>query len=926
MDKTKQLLFKKLKDKTISLDWKQLSQYTTMELANELKVSRNVISQYLNEFVESGEVVKVNERPVLFFVKNDLVKNSSYLNNFYESLADFKQAVAKASNISVAFTKMIGYQGSLSNIIQNCKSAITYPQNGLPILLLGPTGVGKSMIAQTMFEYGKEKGIFNEKSRFITVNCSEYADNPEFFLTNLFGCKKGAYTGADRDREGLISLADGGMLFLDEVHCLSNECQEKLFLFMDKGIYHMVGDNDKWYQAHEHLVFATTENPQLALLRTLYRRIPIVTHIPPLNERPIQEKRELLNFLLKRESIQISKEILITQRLNQILINYEYPENIGQMVNCIKACVANAFVMCHDSDIMLLDIQNLPDWLIEKCNNEGIFSLYNDTTTITLDELANTQLQELKLYAFNKDILTAYEEGLPFDIMYNRCKRRFSQYMDSICFGDNQQSSIKEQLYHGIIETICIKLGKKYNISFANNEIINIAKLYNDAIVNGGSCSPLLHQYLKLIDTFISDFTRNDPETVAMASDFFSQMKSLLHHDFDSLMFLDGILYLKVLSNKVQERETRCMILAHGYSTASSLATSVNYMMEDDVYDAIDMPMDVSISTIAKRVNEYIESQRNLRDLIILVDMGSLEDIHSRIIVEDCINLVLINNVTIKLALDVAIKVRQNMPVKRIMESIHHEDYLNKMIYIENRKKEKAILTVCATGIATAEKISNLLRDSFPRNIDCQVIEYAYSSLVQDGRKSAIFDRYDVPVIIGTMDPNVEGIPFISIEDMIEKQNVGLLQSALGHFLSSEELDKFSQNIIKNFSLQNLLDYLTILNPKKIVTYVEEIVDNIQKDFKMNMSGNTMVGLYLHISCLIERLITDKYITKYENIEQFEKEHQSFITVVKKAFKNLEKHYCVEIPVSEIAYIYDYIYHLSSVKKSKMSVEDTLFE
>ena len=78
---------------------------------------------------------------------------------------------------------------------------------------------------------------------FVQVNCSEYANNPELLTANLFGYKKGAFTGADSDNLGLLHFADGGVLFLDEVHCLNAECQEKLFLYMDQGIYHLVGDN-----------------------------------------------------------------------------------------------------------------------------------------------------------------------------------------------------------------------------------------------------------------------------------------------------------------------------------------------------------------------------------------------------------------------------------------------------------------------------------------------------------------------------------------------------------------------------------------------------------------------------------------------------------------------------------------------------------
>lgn len=139
----------------------------------------------------------------------------------------------------------------LASLVNQCKATISYPPSGLPLLLYGPTGTGKSFLAQLMYEYAINQGLIAEDRNFLIVNCSEYANNPELLTANLFGHKKGAFTGADRDNPGLIKLAEGGVLFLDEVHCLKAECQEKLFLFMDKGIYHMVGDNEKWYTSSD---------------------------------------------------------------------------------------------------------------------------------------------------------------------------------------------------------------------------------------------------------------------------------------------------------------------------------------------------------------------------------------------------------------------------------------------------------------------------------------------------------------------------------------------------------------------------------------------------------------------------------------------------------------------------------------------------
>ena len=66
------------------------------------------------------------------------------------------------------FRDLIGYNGSLRKIIESCKASISYPPHGLPILLNGPTGTGKSFIIEKMFEYGKNNGIFSEKSKICT--------------------------------------------------------------------------------------------------------------------------------------------------------------------------------------------------------------------------------------------------------------------------------------------------------------------------------------------------------------------------------------------------------------------------------------------------------------------------------------------------------------------------------------------------------------------------------------------------------------------------------------------------------------------------------------------------------------------------------------------------------------------------------------
>ena len=115
---------------------------------------------------------------------------------------------------------MAGAKQSLSIPIERAKAAIIYPPRGLHTLLLGQTGVGKSLFAEQMYEYAREENILGEDAPFIRFNCADYANNPNLLTAQIFGVKKGTFTGAEMDREGLLKKAHNGIFFLDEVHRL----------------------------------------------------------------------------------------------------------------------------------------------------------------------------------------------------------------------------------------------------------------------------------------------------------------------------------------------------------------------------------------------------------------------------------------------------------------------------------------------------------------------------------------------------------------------------------------------------------------------------------------------------------------------------------------------------------------------------------
>lgn len=140
---------------------------------------------------------------------------------------------------------MIGHEASLKESIEQIKTALFYPDGGLPVLLTGESGTGKSFLVNIVYQYCLEHDLLPENAPFVTLNCAQYADNPELLTSNLFGYVSGAYTGATQDKVGAFEAADGGLLFLDEVHRLSPEGQEKLFTYLDQGIIYRMGETNQ---------------------------------------------------------------------------------------------------------------------------------------------------------------------------------------------------------------------------------------------------------------------------------------------------------------------------------------------------------------------------------------------------------------------------------------------------------------------------------------------------------------------------------------------------------------------------------------------------------------------------------------------------------------------------------------------------------
>ncbi len=172
------------------------------------------------------------------------------------------------------------------NSIEQMKTALFYPNGGLPLLITGDSGTGKSYMAELMHEFAIARGLLAPDAPFVSFNCAQYASNPELLAANLFGYVKGAFTGAQSDKAGAFEAANGGMLFLDEVHrtgCSgTGEAVHPGWIVRRSTGW---GETAQGLPISLRLVFATTEDIHSTFLTTFLRRIPILVSLPDLQHR-----------------------------------------------------------------------------------------------------------------------------------------------------------------------------------------------------------------------------------------------------------------------------------------------------------------------------------------------------------------------------------------------------------------------------------------------------------------------------------------------------------------------------------------------------------------------------------------------------------------------------------------------------------------
>lgn len=892
---------------------------TAKDIADHFNTYRSTVSTMLNTAVKNGLFIKIETRPVLF-VPVDIIKKELHvpLEKSVYTPEEIRDLFFKKEQEADSFSIMIGYDGSQSLQIKQAQSAILYPPKGLHTLITGESGTGKTLFAHTMYDYGRKiKGMSEKEYPFVEFNCADYYHNPQLLLSQLFGHIRGAFTGADQETEGLVEKANHGILFLDEIHRLPPEGQELLFYLMDTGQYRKMGEANTIRKADILIIGATTENPKDVLLKTFKRRIPLTINLPPLRERPLQEKLKIMEHLFSKEAILTQRTYIIDADIVKAITLYDFTENIGQLASEIKILCARSFLESKTKEFGEIKVPYvfLSDNIREaykKYRKIGYtftdnYENYNYDLVITpsneITHVKENVLNEEAYCSLIDEIRNYSKQGLTSDEVAIRISSAVSSYYDEILNSMYFKTVNKDELYK-IIEPRIVDFSLEVMKEIQNRLSVKITE--QSILVLAFHLKFLIDRLRKIKLTESSSVPVKTGD--AIVDDMIDRIESKfsLRLPTDEKKFFQ-LLIKNITSDIVPDNSSKAAlyILAHG-NTASSIAEVCNRLLHTDFVRAFDMPLTQDVNQSYQLFMEEIESLHLKKGVMILADMGSLLDFGHKLTRDTGIPTHTIPNVSTAIALDFAhIMLNRNEHI-----DLTYNEYLIKNRFepaFASSEKEPAIISACSSGQGTSIAFKNMIVEILKENSLGYIHVFALSNEELQKKNEAyqeIVDSYNLVAVIGNVHIDVDA-PFFHISELVtddKKENFIKFLNKTGVSEQKTKQKKTDQSAEEaaGFLAQHVM-YVNPLAVQKVATeFLENLFDNLKYEEKNRAS--TGFSLIIHIGFMIERIIANKTII-FDHKTPYLDSNKEIFQKIRSHIKSIEEAFEIEISDDEICYM-----------------------
>ncbi len=319
-----------------------------------------------------------------------------------------KRAVRDDMRSKHGFGSMVGKSAEMERLYRIVTKAA---QSTHPVLIIGESGTGKELVARSIHYSGP-----NRDKPFIPVDCGSLV--PTLIESELFGYVRGAFTGAVRSKEGLLSIANGGTVFLDEIGEMPVDLQSKLLRAIQEHEIRPVGST-KRIPIDVRILAATNRDLESEVAegnfrRDLYFRLNVLTlRIPPLRERK-QDIPTLVVHFMDRLARTTGTRKILSDDVMKALLNYDWPGNVRELENCIERTWAL-------NSAQTLSFPDLPTY-IKNTHEQKAMTQPTGTKIIPLIDLEKKAILEAIEQLHGDKLLAARLLGIGKTTLYRKLK------------------------------------------------------------------------------------------------------------------------------------------------------------------------------------------------------------------------------------------------------------------------------------------------------------------------------------------------------------------------------------------------------------------------------------------------------------------------------------------------------------------------
>lgn len=840
---------------------------TTKEIAEALNLQRSNVSTLLNDLVKEEKLEKTATRPVLYKIRNNTT-----------------------SDYGLSQMKFIGIDGSLSKAIQIAKAAILYPKHSLNVLVTAKAGCGTSFFCNFMYMFCKEAKIMQADAPFIKVNCRHYRNHMDELDNLLFGQEKGKLDNC------YFSMAKGGMLFIDNAELLNAHQQSLIFDFLETGMIYSA--DRKEYMDCKDVYLVLSCNP--SHVGQYNQRIPMIIELPQLKDRPLIERFDFVNYFFSIEANNAKRNIEISQEVMQALLLTEYSRNIIELEMEIKKACATACVRVMDvpNSPIIVDLHdfnsNIQKSLVKmRFRSQDILSLVGSQNCFIYDcngtfqsnhhdELYNemhTQYKELSNRGINAKAIQ--------DVINNHVTNLFKQYN----YNHGYDESYDTEQLSKIVDFRIIELVQKFSeMTKTELKIILKPSVFYGLCLHMNSLLSIKSSHSRVDNDQLNFIVQNYPKEYALSAQFALDFKDMFGIELPPEEIAIITMFLVKTKDEIDNGHPVLLYILHGSGIAEALKeVTISLTHCNNVY-SYDLHLEKDNLKAMDEIRSLILKIDEGQGVIVIYDMGSIRTMLDTIAQENDVKIRYIHIPITLIGIDVARKCLQEEDI----DYVYHTTLLEMKSLDDNKNyKREVVITLCQTGDGGAFQLKQYI-DQYSK-LGFKTIPLAISKRDELIKKVMEIKKiYTIHCFVGTYNPNLLGIPYISINKVFENR-----AEDIDRILMFEPLQSKCMGYSGIYSF--LEEQFKFISVSKLKSILPSIVD--QLDVVYSLNSEQKIGLFIHIACLLEKCKEGIHFALGKEERQLIDLYEDDYKTISKIIKPLEKSFKVIIDDSQIACI-----------------------